>query len=71
MVLCYPVISMVGSRAFKGMLSGLVENFHGPDIWEDPQSEQRRAEVSTHLRVTARLPPTFIWHTVNDDIVPV
>ena len=24
-----------------------------------------------HLRVTARLPPTFIWHTVNDDIVPV
>jgi len=73
-ILCYPVISFVGEGSCEGAMSGSIENFLGPQIWTLPgQGYQSRAECSTELRVaqTAAMAPTFVWHTVNDDIVPV
>lgn len=60
-ILSYPVVSMMlpthrGSR----------ENLLGRDAsWEE-----RRA-TSVDLLVTAATPPTFVWHTAADDVVPV
>lgn len=60
-VLCYPVVSMMlethrGSR----------ENLLGADAGWD----ERRA-TSLDLLVTASAPPTFVWHTADDAVVPV
>jgi len=60
-VLCYPVVSMMlethrGSR----------ENLLGADAGWD----ERRA-TSLDLLVTPSAPPTFIWHTADDAVVPV
>lgn len=61
LVLCYPVVSMMlpthrGSR----------EKLLGADAsWDD-----RRA-TSLDLLVTPDAPPTFLWHTADDAVVPV
>jgi len=60
-VLCYPVVSMMlethrGSRV----------NLLGADAGWDA----RRA-TSLDLLVTASAPPTFVWHTAEDAVVPV
>jgi acetyl esterase/lipase len=60
-VLCYPVVSMMldthrGSR----------ENLLGADArWDE-----RRATSLDQL-VTTSAPPTFVWHTAEDAVVPV
>ncbi len=61
-VLCYPVISGtdVGHR-------GSFENLLGDRIG-DPEA---LARVSLETRVTRETPPCFLWHTANDDAVPV
>ncbi|MHA7984287.1 alpha/beta hydrolase [Rathayibacter sp. CAU 1779] len=60
-VLCYPVVSMLldthaGSRG----------NLLGADA-----TPAARAETSLECLVTPYAPPTFIWHTADDDVVPV
>ncbi|MCS5735504.1 alpha/beta hydrolase [Herbiconiux daphne] len=60
-VLCYPVVSMVlpgheGSRL----------NLLGPDA-----DEHLRRATSLELLVTPDAPPVFLWHTSDDDVVPV
>ncbi|MCU1425079.1 MAG: putative lipase/esterase [Microbacteriaceae bacterium] len=60
-VLGYPVISMV-HEPHTGSLESLVGADSAPDL---------RRLLSQELRVTADTPPTFLWHTTEDDAVPV
>ena len=61
LVLCYPVISF-GEHRHEGSLTNLL----GPDA----PDELRRA-LSADERVTAETPPAFLWHTADDQSVPV
>lgn len=58
-VLCYPVITGGEFReegSFKNLTCG---------------DEKLAEEMSLEKRVSADTPPTFLWHTVSDEIVPV
>lgn len=60
-ILAYPVISLV-SHCHQGSVDALL----GPDApW------QLRRALSAELLVDAATPPTFLWHTCDDDAVPV
>ncbi|MFM1941892.1 MAG: hypothetical protein RI897_874 [Verrucomicrobiota bacterium] len=60
-ILCYAVISM-GEFTHQGSKRNL--------LGEGPSEELVR-EVSNELQVTERTPPCFIWHTWEDQAVPV
>ncbi|WP_240630179.1 alpha/beta hydrolase [Specibacter cremeus] len=60
-VLCYPVISLA-TDAHEGSVTAL--------LGQDAPAAQRRA-LSADRAVDARTPPTFLWHTADDDAVPV
>jgi acetyl esterase/lipase len=60
-ILCYPVITL---GAFTDAGSKL--NLLGPN-----PPDALVAELSNELHVTADTPPCFLWHTVEDPIVPV
>ena len=61
LVLCYPVISFIRSAH-----TGSMENLLGPN-----PSDQLRQELSADVNVSSQSPPSFIWHTADDDVVPV
>lgn len=60
-VLCYPVVSM------------MLETHHGSrkNLLGDDASWDARRTTSLDLLVTASAPPTFVWHTADDAVVPV
>ncbi len=60
-ILGYPVISMV-TRHHAGSAANLL----GPDA-----PEELRAKFSNELHVTKNNPPAFIFHTADDQAVPV
>ena len=60
-ILCYAVITM-GEYTHRGSRSNLLGN--------DPSPELIR-ELSNELQVTKDTPPCFIWHTYEDNAVPV
>jgi acetyl esterase/lipase len=60
-ILCYPVINL-GEYRHDGSRRHL--------LGEEPTDEQIRA-LSNELQVRPDTPPTFIWHTVEDQAVPV
>ncbi|HEY0260390.1 MAG TPA: alpha/beta hydrolase [Lacisediminihabitans sp.] len=60
-VLCYPVVSMLFDHH-----EGSRRNLIGLDA-----SPALRAETSLETLVTADSPPFFIWHTADDEAVPV
>ena len=60
-ILCYPVITM-GERGHQGSRNNL--------LGKDPSPELVR-ELSNELQVTQETPPCFIWHTGEDNAVPV
>lgn len=60
-VLCYPVISLEESFGHVG--SG--ENLLGEEY------NQRKSELSLQNRVNENTPPCFLWHTADDEAVPV
>ncbi|NBQ62010.1 MAG: alpha/beta hydrolase, partial [Proteobacteria bacterium] len=60
-ILCYPVISFV-----EEVHQGCIDNLLGPGA----DVASRRA-MSAELNVTADTPPSFIWHTGEDQSVPV
>ena len=62
MILCYPVIT-AGEWAHKGSFRRLCGNK------EATQEEMDRFSLELHVNETT--PPAFIWHTFNDQIVPV
>jgi acetyl esterase/lipase len=61
-VLCYPVISLVTSAVHAGSRSALLGENPDPKIVDS---------LSSELQVTPRTPPTFLWHTDDDEAVPV
>ena len=60
MVLCYPVIT-AGEFAHRGSFKNLTGS-------EDLSAHQ---EHSLELLVSDKTPPTFLWHTSTDTVVPV
>lgn len=60
-VLAYPVISMV-SHCHEGSVEALL----GP-----ASAIPQRSALSADQAVDATTPPTFLWHTADDDAVPV
>ncbi|MEV1001652.1 alpha/beta hydrolase [Nonomuraea sp. NPDC050202] len=61
-VLCYPVTTLTGPAAHRGS----AENLLGADA-----PESVREELSLANRVTGDTPPVFLWHTADDESVPV
>jgi len=61
-ILCYPVITLTEPFTHRGSRDNLL----GAGA-----SEELRLALSAELQVTAATPPTFIWHTVEDPVVPV
>ncbi len=61
MVLCYPVISFGPYRH-----DGSMQNLLGPD-----SSQELRDSLSSEKQVNAQASPAFLWHTADDEIVPV
>lgn len=60
LLLCYPVITS-GEFAHKGSFKALLAERH----------DELLESVSLEKRVTSDTPPAFIWHTVEDQLVPV
>jgi acetyl esterase/lipase len=60
-VLCYPVVSCLAEPH-----QGSVDNLLGPS----PSDDLLRG-MSAELQVTASTPPAYIWHTADDEAVPV
>ncbi|MFB4277988.1 alpha/beta hydrolase [Nonomuraea sp. MTCD27] len=61
-VLCYPVTTLTGPAAHQGSAANLV----GGDA-----PESVRARLSLTHRAGPATPPTFLWHTADDEAVPV
>ncbi len=61
-ILCYPVIDMASKWAHKGSAANLL----GANA-----SMEALTFHSMQNRVTADAPPFFIWHTADDNAVPV
>ncbi|MBE6702638.1 MAG: alpha/beta hydrolase [Ruminococcaceae bacterium] len=62
MILCYPVIT-AGEWAHKGSIHRLCGT-------KTPTKEEEN-RFSLELHVNETTPPAFIWHTFNDNCVPV
>ena len=62
LMLSYPVITS-GEKAHQGSF----ENVLG----EQYADEQKRRFLSLEYHVSKDTPPTFLWHTAPDDVVPV
>lgn len=62
MILAYPVITMETPYVHVGSLHAL--------LGEQPDPKLIRL-LSNELQVTARTPPTFLFHTTEDQVVPV
>ncbi|MEW1811298.1 alpha/beta hydrolase [Pseudarthrobacter phenanthrenivorans] len=60
-VLCYPVASLT-HETHQGSLANLLGDAPSPDLVQ---------ALSAELNVTPRTPPAFVWHTADDDAVPV
>ena len=61
-VLCYPVVSMQPEKTHRGSRKNL--------LGEAPDEELARS-LSGELAAHAGMPPLFIWHTLDDQAVPV
>ncbi len=60
MILCYPVL-IAGVNAHQGSLINI----------SGSEDLKKQEFYSLEKRVDESTPPTFIWHTVDDDCVPV
>ncbi|SEC55587.1 Acetyl esterase/lipase [Paenibacillus sp. GP183] len=61
MVLCYPVITL-GSFTHSGSLLNLLGENPAPALLY---------MLSNETQITKDTPPTFLWHTADDPVVPV
>lgn len=60
LILSYPVITS-GEYAHRGSFEGLLQDSY----------EEMVEQMSLEKRVTQFTPPTFLWHTFEDTVVPV
>jgi acetyl esterase/lipase len=61
LILGYPVIS-TGEHSHVGSFDNLLGKNAGQEL---------REKYSLEKRITAKTPPTFLWHTAEDAVVPV
>jgi acetyl esterase/lipase len=61
-ILCYPVITMTGPHAHKGSRKNLLGPNPPPELVE---------LLSNEKQVTKNTPPCFLWHTWEDNGVPI
>ncbi len=61
-ILCYPVITADPSHGHMGSFEGLLG--HLPN-------DRERDRFSCERLVTEHTPPAFVWHTIEDNLVPV
>ena len=61
-VLCYPVITSTGAHAHQGSMLNLAGEAASADLLDS---------LSCEKHVTEETPPCFIWHTGEDQGVPV
>ena len=64
-ILCYPVIS-AGECAHRGSIANLIGEA-AAQAWDNPAADR----VSLEKQVSAETPPCFLWHTSDDNCVPV
>lgn len=64
-ILCYPVIT-AGKYAHRGSIVNLVGEADGSN-YDNPRADA----VSLEKQVTADTPPLFLWHTSDDNCVPI
>lgn len=62
LLLCYPVIT-AGEYAHRGSFENLIGGL--------PQQQELTEQLSLERQVNGDVPPTFIWHTYEDQSVPV
>jgi acetyl esterase/lipase len=60
-VLCYPVIAFDKEHTHRGSQHNLIGKDAAPELV---------ASLSNEKQVTAETPPTFLWHTNEDTVVP-
>ncbi len=60
-ILCYPVITL-GTFTHEGSKRNLLGDNPSPELVK---------LLSNELQITAQTPPTFVWHTAEDQAVPV
>ncbi|KAK1598411.1 endo-1,4-beta-xylanase B [Colletotrichum navitas] len=61
-ILAYPVITLEGNYTHIGSRDNLIGANASPEL---------EHELSAQNRVSATTPPTFLFHTADDDVVPV
>lgn len=61
-ILCYAVIAMDNEAAHQGSVHNL--------LGENPDPAKAK-QMSNYRNVNANTPPTFLWHTADDEGVPV
>ena len=62
-ILCYPVITAQEGQCHRGSFNNLVGHF--------PLTAEEDKKFSCHNLVTDHTPPAFVWHTAEDNSVPV
>ena len=62
MILAYPVISFGTDYTHRGSMRNLLGDNPDPKLV---------ASLANETQVTAQTPPTFLFHTTQDDAVPV
>lgn len=70
MILCYPVITS-GLYAHEGSFEYLLGEDALKGDREGENRPEREKQVSMELKVTENTPPAFIWHTFEDEAVPL
>lgn len=60
LILCYPVISF-GEFAHRGSFQSLLQE----------REEELSQRMSLEKQVSSKVPPVFMWHTFEDDVVPL
>ncbi|HVW08993.1 MAG TPA: alpha/beta hydrolase [Bryobacteraceae bacterium] len=69
LILCYPVISFQKSVAGANVLGAYASS--GRNLLGDNPDQKTLDNLSDELQVTAQTPPTFLYHTTNDQLVAV
>lgn len=62
-ILCYPVITTQQTMGHTGTFQNLTGHF--------PLTEAETSKFSCERLITDSTPPTFLWHTAADQLVPV
>ena len=69
LILGYPVISFQASVAGPNILNAYAAS--GRNLLGDNPDQKTLDDLSDELQVTAQTPPTFLYHTTNDNLVAV